>query len=408
VKVPVAARVFVAIFFLVFCVAFLGQTILFAWEFWDAHWFDIASLTSTVFIFFPTFGIIALFAFYLPAAVLVDNYWRYARLGKIRFVVGAIAIAAISYWIGAELAAANRGLYMIAPSTLIADKGEPDTCAADESNCNRLPMLDIVANVHRISTSRLGLAEFIHQCETDPFLDNPVVNEQKRFCFASTPLPPGKGKPQLSTSAQCCHAQALLRDAIAQRYDGAGERSVAAQLYQPFMTVKVFFLFVALTINLLLVLNHNTLARHYAPIMPQVEVCIIAATVAMLFYPLMYQGDIQALDALYGTADRPVVRSLGPYLSLLFGVGALLVVLFFYRRRDKQLEQLGKMTGVVAGALAVIKYDQVIGVIAKLVGSGSSRHSFVVISILSVIFVVALLFGIAWHARKSNRPQPSV
>ena len=33
--------------------------------------FDLASVTSTVFAFFPTFGIVALVAFYIPATVLM-------------------------------------------------------------------------------------------------------------------------------------------------------------------------------------------------------------------------------------------------------------------------------------------------------------------------------------------------
>jgi hypothetical protein len=119
---------------------------------------------------------------------------------------------------------------------------------------------------------------------------------------------------------------------------------------------------------------------------------------------LMYQGDIQALDALYGTANRPIVRSLGPYLSGLFGIGALLVVLFFYRRRDKQVEQLGKMTGVVVGALAVIKYDQVIAIVQKVFGAGSSWTAFVVIFVVSLISVVAMKIGlVTLHSRHKRQ-----
>jgi len=194
-----------------------------------------------------------------------------------------------------------------------------------------------------------------------------------------------------------------VRETLATWYAQTSQRSIAAQLYQPFMALKVFFLFLALSINLLLVLHHHTLERQYSPMMPQVEVCIIVATAAMLFYPFMYQGDIQTLDALYGTASRPIVRSLGPYLSFLFGTGALLVVLFFYRRHDKRVEQLGKMGGIAAGAVAVVKYDQVIAVIERVMGSGASWSSFVVISLASVSSVVALGMGLATLSHRKNR-----
>jgi hypothetical protein len=402
VRIPIVTRIFVLIVFLIFALAFFGHTILFAWEFWRTNWFEIASTTSTVFVFFPTFGIIALVAFYIPASVLVDMYWRHAKLGGLRFVAGVAVLAVVSCWIGAELATRNRGVYMLAPQSLIADKGEPE-CAAAETGCERLPLLDVVANVHRISASRFGLAAFVHSCGADPFLDTPAT-EQKRFCFASTPLPSSaKSRPQLSTSADCCHSQELLREAIATWYAQSSNRSISGEFYQPFMTLKVFFLFVALSINVLLVVHHHRLVSQYSPIMHQVEVCIIVATVAMLFYPLMYQADIETLDALYGTANRPVVRSLGPYLSFLFGTGALLVVLFFYRRHDKRVEQLGKMGGIAAGAVAVIKYDQVIAIVERVMGSGSSWISFVLISVACVTSVVALKIGLAAvHRRRSK------
>jgi hypothetical protein len=404
VQISIVTRVFVVIVFLIFALAFFGQTILFAWEFWHANWFEIASTTSTVFFFFPTFGIIALVAFYIPASVLVDMYWRHAKFGGLRFVAGIAVLAVASYWIGAELAARNRGMYMLAPQSLIADKGELAGCATGETGCERLSLLDVVANVHRISASRFGLAAFVHPCGGDPFLDTPV-NEQRRFCFASTPLPTSpKSKPQLSSSADCCHSQELLREAIATRYAESSNRSISGQLYQPFMTLKVFFLFVALSINLLLVVHHHRLESRYSPIMHQVEAYIIVATVAMLFYPLMYQADIETLDALYGNANRPAVRSLGPYLSFLFGTGALLVILFFYRRHDKRVEQLGKMGGIVAGAIAVIKYDQVISIVERVMGSGSSLMSFVLISLASVTSVLALKMGlVALHRHRSKQ-----
>jgi hypothetical protein len=399
--IPLITRVFVLIVFFIFALAFFGQTILFAREFWRTDWFEIASTTSTVFVFFPTFGIIALVAFYLPTSLLVDMYWRHAKFGGVRFVAGVAVLAIVSYWIGAELALRNRGVYMLAPQTLISDAGDPAGCSTGESACKRLPLLNVVDNVHRVSASRFGLVAFVHSCGADPFLDTPV-NEQRRFCFASTPLPSSaNSKPQLSTSADCCRSQELLRETIAARYAQISNRSISGQLYQPFMTLKVFFLFVALSINLLLVVHRPRLEGQYSPIMHQVEVCIIVATVAMLFYPLMYQADIETLDALYGAADRPLVRSLGPYLSFLFGTGALLVVLFFYRRHDKRVEQLGKMGGIVAGAIAVIKYDQVIAIVERVMGSGSSLISFVVISLLSATSVVTLKIALdALHRRR--------
>jgi hypothetical protein len=62
---------------------------------------------------------LALVAFYIPATILVDMYWRHAKFGKLRFAAGIGMIAVLSYWISRELAAMNRGMYMVAPQTFI-------------------------------------------------------------------------------------------------------------------------------------------------------------------------------------------------------------------------------------------------------------------------------------------------
>src|SRR5262249_32364711 len=158
-----------------------GHTAALAYEFWQTNWFDLASVTSTVFIFFPTFGIVALVAFYIPATVLMDMYLRHARFGALRFTAGIVVLAALSYFIGSELAERNRGMYVLSPQTLLTDTGEPAGCGAADTGCARLPMLDIATNVHKVSASRLGLTEFVHSCEQDPFLETPPGGEQKRF-----------------------------------------------------------------------------------------------------------------------------------------------------------------------------------------------------------------------------------
>ena len=67
------------------------------------------------------------------------------------------------------------------------------------------------------------------------------------------------------------------------------------------------------------------------------------------------------------------------------------------------MEQLGKMGGIVAGAIAVIKYDQVIAIVERVIGSGSSLISFVIIALASVTSVVALKMGVAALHRRRNK-----
>jgi len=69
------------------------------------------------------------------------------------------------------------------------------------------------------------------------------------------------------------------RNSFGNRYLHSSNRLISRLLDEPFITLKVHFLFLALSINLLLVVHHHRLESEYSPIMHQVEVCIIVATV---------------------------------------------------------------------------------------------------------------------------------
>jgi tetratricopeptide (TPR) repeat protein len=129
--IPLITRVFVLIVFFIFALAFFGQTILFAREFWRTDWFEIASTTSTVFVFFPTFGIIALVAFYLPTSLLVDMY-AYFQRGKLRSWLGRFADA------DRDFTSAIRYRHFILPIPVVIAKFVP---GVEESVRNSLEAL---------------------------------------------------------------------------------------------------------------------------------------------------------------------------------------------------------------------------------------------------------------------------
>ena len=86
------ARIFVAVAFTVFATSFLLSTGLLIGEFRDLDWLAMLFAHSHLFVFFPIFGVLALVAFYVPAVVFTDLYWRHLRLGKVGFVAGLIVV----------------------------------------------------------------------------------------------------------------------------------------------------------------------------------------------------------------------------------------------------------------------------------------------------------------------------
>jgi hypothetical protein len=152
---------------------------------------------------------------------------------------------------------------------------------------------------------------------------------------------------------------------------------------------KVFFLLVLLAISMLLVLRHKAIERHYKGSMARIEFGVIVGTAAALLFPFMSQAFVQSAEALFGVAGRGTFSRIDPLLSLAFGAWTLLMVFFFYRRRDKELEALGKMGSAVAGVLAVLQYTILTAIFVRALGSGADAYS--ITALLTVCIITAIV-----------------
>lgn len=394
-------RVFVIVVFLTLGVAFAAPTVVLAHEFWDSGWFSLAAMDSHLFVFFPTLGVVALVAFYIPSAALADLYWRHIPLGRLRFTVGFLLLCGLSFAIATSLLASpKRSIWEIAPSVLTSDQGVGPTCPGSEV-CERLPVLTALQGLREVSQSRWGLTDFIRSCDRDVFLEPAAAPERKRFCFASTRL---TSSPQLQGDTECCRAQHLLSTAVSDNYSHVDRRSLTAQAHAATLPMKVFFLLVLLTISILLVLRHRAIEANYQASNQRIEFSVIVGTAAVLFFPLMSQAFVESVEALYGLTGRGTFSLITPILSLAFGIWTLLMVFFFYRRRDKDLEAIGKLGSAVAAALAVLKYGVVVAIFTRLLGSGATYASIGALVVVCIAAIVALFWLPRRWARTADAP----
>ena len=387
-EIGVGARIFVFLVYLGLGLSFLATTAILAHEFWESGWLDFVTMDSHLFLFFPTLGVVALLAFYTPSCALTDLYWHHVPLGKLRFAAGILLLGGASYLIAAELLASpKRSAWEIAPAVLKEDKGEPPGCAlVANGTCQRLPILQALKNLRQVSQTHLGLGEFIRDCDRDVLVEGISGPEGKRFCFASTPLSPS---PPLQLDADCCRAQERLAAAVSAQFAHQKPRSLTAKLHAWLLPLKVFFLLLLLAISVLLVLRHKSIEQHYKGRMARIEFGVIVGTAAALFFPFMSQAFVQSAEALYGTGGRGTFSLITPLLSLAFGAWTLLMVFFFYRRRDKEIEALGKMGSAAAGVLAVLQYTILTAVFVRALGSGADAYS--LIALLTVCTIAAIV-----------------
>jgi hypothetical protein len=153
----------------------------------------------------------------------------------------------------------------------------------------------------------------------------------------------------------------------------------------------VFFLLVLGVISILLAIRHRSIAHYYPEHIGRIDVGVVVGAIAMIFFPLMSQAFVETADALYGTSQNEGFKPIVPFMSFAFGAWALLLLMFFYRRHDREVELAGKFAGVIASAVAIVKYDLLVSLMVRFLGSGAGYFSIGFLAALAVIALIVLL-----------------
>jgi hypothetical protein len=388
----------VAVIFVVLALSFIATTAVLYIEFRDDGWFTFAAFYSHLFIFFPTFGILALCAFYVPACALLDLYWNHVRHGPIRFAVASFLLVAVSMGVSSMLVTGVPAMWWLKPETLNADRGNPAGCAAPQ--CKRLPVMESVEDVRTVSSHRLGLSPFVRECVTDLLMELPPEQVQPRHCFVT--------KTKL-TAAQCCIAQKQFTDDLTKLYESErGNHSVTGLVHAKLLPMKIFFLLMILAIGILLALWRRTIDKHYQSYTGHIERGLLIGALAMLLWPVSNHGFLQSSSVLYGRSGEGVYATISPILSFMFAAWALLLVVFFFRRHERDIEAAGKIGGGIASAVAIMKYDVIIDFATRFLGSGADPVGLSVLAVLLVLCFVALYAGNPERGfRRKPQPEPT-
>jgi hypothetical protein len=365
----VGARIFVALCFVVLGVSFVASTALLIYEFQYLDWLTLVVAHSHLFFLFPVLGILALFAFYLPSVVFTHLYWTHLPYGKLRFLIGLVAVAVGSYGFAQYLDKPPRAIWEVSPAALVADRGAP----------GRVAILDALKDLRKEAQSRVGISNFARNCALDPLMEVPDEFLKERYCF------PAKARLK---GAECCQAQKRFEQSVGRLQADYAQRSLSAVYDQIFLPLKVFFVLVVVAIGALLALWRDRIDQHYRELVPRLERGIIIGAAAMLFWPAMDYGYQQTTNVLFGRlSDGPQFR-----LSLVLAPWALLLLFYFLRRLGKQGELVGQISGVVVAGVAVLRYEQLNDTVGRLFGIGAETGFLIVLIALSIVALGVLLW----------------
>jgi len=392
----IAIRLFVGIVFMLLAAAFVGLSAVMVNEFRETDWFALAAFDSQLFLFFPLFGVMTLIAFYQPAYVLLDIYWYQVRGGRWIVTIALLVLAGLAPLVATALASKAKALWDLQPHVLRDDRGQPEGCYDGDrrqagelptpdnpGGCERLPFNAALENLRSVSRSRLGMSAFIRNCRPDPLLAIPPRQLEKRYCFANN---------KMQTAAQCCAAQQLFIDAIGAHTSQQAESSQTRKWYYRLLSFHVFFLLLIFGIGISLVLRGKFLdSEKYDRVRGAVESRILAGAILMLFWPLLNHTFLQSADVLYGNVTKSTFRIIAPVFTAIFCLWALMLLFFFFRAFPETIKKVGQMAGIIGSAVAFIKFDEIVGALSRLVGSGSDQASIamVVLVVGGIILLAA-------------------
>ena len=378
------AKLFAGIVFGLLGVAFIASTALLYVEFRNHGWAALALTHSHLFLFFPTFGILALVAFHLPSAVFVHLYWYTVPHGKARFLHGcfwAVAVAwAVSYFLLGPFTT-PRQVWEMSPQALERDVGDSFKCGT--ARCERLPVLTALNGLRDSARTPVPLTKLGRKCTADRLIEPSEDFLKERWC-----VPAGSKL----TGKQCCDVQEAMSKYVTDKVTAGTARSTLAMVDVYLQPLKVFFITVVMVIGILLLIWRVRIQRIYPDIARRIDWHVMIGAAALLLWPIMDYAYQDAANALYGRwEDGAQLR-----LSLVVGPWLGVILYYFLQRFARRVEVLGQILGVAGGLLAILARDELRDIATKMTGIGMPSAMFAVLGALLALGFVALFGPRRW------------
>ena len=383
---------FVALVFIILGLAFLASTASIVYEFQETELVTILAANSYLFIFFPTLGILALAAFYLPAVIFADLYLNGAGwFLKLRFLIGTAAAIYVSLYFADRLDQTPfRAVWEASPAALRDDARQPLSCANGKSQCVH-PILPTLVHIRETAVDRSRLSPFARDCQRDEFTEPNPDNRAVRYCFPAR---------ELLSAEQCCKVGSAFATRLYHLWEQPETRSMAAKLDRYLLPFKCFFIIILVTIGLMLVLWKKTLRARYWPWQRQMELGLQIGAVAMLAWPIMDYAYQLTTDVMYGQYLKLPLR-----LSLVT-VPWVLLLTFHFKDRLKEDARFGQIVGTLASGVAFfVRGQDISDWSAKIVGVGGLVPVFAGIAVASYLGAVMLLLRLPGALRGERAMQ---
>ena len=383
-------RLTVAVLFLGLGASFVVSTAAVMQEFRHAGWLEIVLGHSHVLFFFPVFGLLVLAAFFVPTALLAYVYWVHIPFGKVRLLMGVVALAMLSYALALWMDRPPRWFWEASPRALALDRGSPNGCGQEgKPACLRAPLASTFSKLRAVAQTRTDLHQLARACIINP-LTRPVDQHVRRYCFPAD--------SDLDTPG-CCRAQAGFSNALAKLHADPANRSRSGTLEALLLPGKVFFVALILIVGVLLATRREATTHLCPEWTSAMDRGVVIGALAMLVWPLMDYAYQQTANLLFGGGTS----GLQMRISLFVAPWTVLMLSCFLQYHGRALEALGQFAFVAITLAGVAFYDQSYMWATRSLGIGADYWVVASLIALAVLGGVLLL----WPRLSSTPPDAS-
>ena len=373
----IGAKIFVAIIFILLSFLFFTPIMVLYYEFGENIWWFFATKYSHLFIYFPTFGLVVLFSFYLPTAALVDYLWRHLRLGRLIFFCGLPILVVLStftyYLISSDT---ELPLFSLKRHAIVNDNGTPENCG-NMNSCNRASYSNIINQFQNITKTKNNLRAYIRNCYPDPTLEVPYSVSRHKLCFVTG---------ENIDAEKCCRAQSNYVNSISSEYSETNNHSLTYRILSLAFPFEIFFMYVIFLTGIFLLLKRSVIDQYYYVYTEKIEKLVIIGIMSALLWPIMGHASSLASKALaYSTTNFD--GGFNGFHTFIWTLWASGLFLIFFRRVDRHSELHTKYIVALILFAFFIVYDFFIDLAISHIGAGASINSLIFITCSALILL---------------------
>ena len=246
-------------------------------------------------------------------------------------------------------------------------------------------------SVTEAAQRRVGLSKFARNCQPDALLEIPEEMQKERYCF------PAKGK---LTGAQGCEAQTRLPT------PSRACRRIWRNALSPVRSTAFYFCRSKSSLSSSLLLSPFAWRSGATQWMYTTSSWCrrLSAAIIGAFAMLFGRGGLR-LSANQQCALRPMGRGTTVPFSLVIVPWALLLLFYFLRRLRKNLEIVGQLAGVVASAIAILRYEEINDWSVRLFGAGADNATIGLLLGIAALGFVQLWWPFRMPVPRGREPQ---